>query len=96
MIHNSAQIDNGASIGLNTNIWHWVHICSDAVIGNNCSLGQNVFVANKARIGNNVKIKIMFLFMIMLRWKIMSFVGLVWFSLMYTIQGLKFLVKMNT
>ena len=57
MIHNSAQIDNGASIGLNTNIWHWVHICSDAVIGNNCSLGQNVFVANKARIGNNVKIQ---------------------------------------
>lgn len=55
--HDSAIIDEGASIGDGTRIWHWVHICSGAVIGNNCSLGQHVFVGNKVNIGNNVKIQ---------------------------------------
>ena len=55
-IEASAVIDKGASIGANTKIWHWVHICSKAKIGKNCSFGQNVFVANKVKIGNNVKI----------------------------------------
>ena len=53
----SALIDKGATIGANTKIWHWVHICSEAKIGENCSFGQNVFVANKVRIGNNVKVQ---------------------------------------
>ena len=56
-IESSAIVDKGATIGANTKIWHWVHICSEAVIGNNCSLGQNVFVANKVKIGNNVKVQ---------------------------------------
>ena len=55
--HPSAIIDDGAQIGTNTRIWHWVHICSGARIGTNCSLGQNVFVANRVSIGNNVKIQ---------------------------------------
>jgi UDP-2-acetamido-3-amino-2,3-dideoxy-glucuronate N-acetyltransferase len=57
MIHNTALIDSGANIGLSTKIWHWVHVCSGAVIGEKCSLGQNVFVGNKVLIGNNVKIQ---------------------------------------
>ena len=55
--HPSAIIDTGAQIGDGTRIWHWVHVCSGAVIGRNCSLGQNVFVGNRARIGDNVKIQ---------------------------------------
>jgi UDP-2-acetamido-3-amino-2,3-dideoxy-glucuronate N-acetyltransferase len=55
--HETAIIDEGASIGDNTRIWHWAHICSGAVIGKQCSLGQNVFVGNKVIIGNNVKIQ---------------------------------------
>ena len=38
-------------------MWHWVHICGQAVIGEKCSLGQNVFVGNRVRIGNNCKIQ---------------------------------------
>jgi UDP-2-acetamido-3-amino-2,3-dideoxy-glucuronate N-acetyltransferase len=57
MIHNTALVDSGANIGLSTKIWHWVHVCSGAVIGEKCSLGQNVFVGNKVLIGNNVKIQ---------------------------------------
>jgi UDP-2-acetamido-3-amino-2,3-dideoxy-glucuronate N-acetyltransferase len=57
IIHDTAIVDKGASIGLGTKIWHWSHICSGAVIGKKCSLGQNVFVGNKVIIGNNVKIQ---------------------------------------
>ena len=55
--HETAIIDEGADIGTGTRVWHWVHICGGAKIGNDCSLGQNVFVANKVTIGNNVKIQ---------------------------------------
>ena len=56
-IHPTAIIDPGAQIGAGSRVWHWVHICSDAVIGERCSFGQNVFVGNDVRIGNNVKVQ---------------------------------------
>lgn len=56
-IHPSAIVDEGASIGADTRIWHWTHVCAGAVIGSRCSLGQNVFVGQTARIGDNVKIQ---------------------------------------
>ena len=55
--HESAIIDSGAQIGAGTRIWHWVHVCGGARIGERCVLGQNVFVANRAVIGNNVRIQ---------------------------------------
>lgn len=56
-IHETAIVDDGATIGEGTRVWHWVHICAGAKIGERCSLGQNVFVGNKVSIGNNVKIQ---------------------------------------
>ena len=56
-IHPTACIDEGASIGWGCNIWHWVHICTGAIIGSGCTLGQNVFVGSRAKIGDNVKIQ---------------------------------------
>ena len=56
-IHETAIIDEGARIGADTRIWHWVHVCGGAVIGEGCSLGQNVFVGNRVRIGDHVKIQ---------------------------------------
>lgn len=55
--HESAIIDAGAQIGDGSRIWHFSHICGEAVIGNACSLGQNVFIGNDVTIGNNVKIQ---------------------------------------
>ncbi len=55
--HETAIIDEGAQIGNDTRVWHWVHICGGAVIGEKCSLGQNVFIGNRVTIGNNVKIQ---------------------------------------
>lgn len=55
--HPSAIIDDGATIGDNSRIWHFVHICSGAKIGQSCSLGQNVFVGNRVVIGDHCKIQ---------------------------------------
>jgi len=56
-IHVTAIVDEGATIGKDTKIWHWVHVSSGARIGDHCSLGQNVFIGNEVVIGNNVKIQ---------------------------------------
>ena len=56
-IHPTALVDEGATIGAESRVWHWVHISSGAVIGEACSFGQNVFVGNHVHIGNNVKIQ---------------------------------------
>ncbi|MBL4603179.1 MAG: N-acetyltransferase [Emcibacteraceae bacterium] len=55
--HDTAIVDEGAEIGDDTRIWHWVHISGGAKIGKSCSFGQNVFVGNDVVIGNNVKIQ---------------------------------------
>jgi len=55
--HATAIIDDGAQIGDDTRIWHWVHVSGGARIGERCSLGQNVYVGNDVVIGNNVKIQ---------------------------------------
>ena len=56
-VHESAYVDEGATIGAGTKIWHFCHVMPGAVIGERCSLGQNVVVMNGARIGNNCKIQ---------------------------------------
>jgi UDP-2-acetamido-3-amino-2,3-dideoxy-glucuronate N-acetyltransferase len=56
-VHETAIIDPGARIGAGSRIWHWVHVCAGAVIGQGCALGQNVFVGNRVVIGNNVRIQ---------------------------------------
>jgi len=56
-VHESAYVDDGATIGAGTRVWHFCHVLAGAVIGERCSLGQNVVVMNGTRIGSNVKIQ---------------------------------------
>jgi UDP-2-acetamido-3-amino-2,3-dideoxy-glucuronate N-acetyltransferase len=56
-VHPSAIIDVGAQIGEGSRIWHFVHVCAGARIGQGVSLGQNVFVGNKVVIGDHCKIQ---------------------------------------
>ena len=56
-VHESSFVDEGASVGAGTKIWHFCHIQSGAVIGENCSLGQNVNVAGGAKIGDRCKLQ---------------------------------------
>ena len=56
-VHPSAIVDEGATIGAGSRVWHFVHICAKAVVGERCSFGQNVFVGNRVRIGDNCKVQ---------------------------------------
>ncbi len=55
--HESAYIDEPVTIGRDTKIWHFCHVMSNAVIGEECVIGQNVFIAGGVKIGNNVRIQ---------------------------------------
>jgi UDP-2-acetamido-3-amino-2,3-dideoxy-glucuronate N-acetyltransferase len=56
-LHKTSIVDEGANIGENTKIWHFSHICSGAIIGDNVVIGQNVYVGNNVIIGNDCKIQ---------------------------------------
>jgi UDP-2-acetamido-3-amino-2,3-dideoxy-glucuronate N-acetyltransferase len=56
-VHPSAIVDKGAQIGEGSRVWHFVHVCAGAKIGNSVSLGQNVFVGNKVAIGDHCKVQ---------------------------------------
>ena len=55
--HPTAIIDDGCQVGTGTKIWHFSHLMTGCVIGDNCTLGQNVFIASKVNLGNNVKVQ---------------------------------------
>ena len=40
-IHSTSIIDNNVQVGEGTKIWHFSHVLSNSIIGNNCSFGQN-------------------------------------------------------
>ncbi|MFC1760357.1 DapH/DapD/GlmU-related protein [Candidatus Neomarinimicrobiota bacterium] len=56
-IHKSSYVDDNVSIGQGTKIWHFSHVQSGSIIGDNCSIGQNVNIGNNVKIGNSVKIQ---------------------------------------
>ena len=57
MIHPTAEVESGASVGANTRIWHHAHIRAGAVVGSDCNIGLGVYVDSGAVIGNKVKIQ---------------------------------------
>ena len=56
-VHPSSIVDNGASVGEGTSIWHFCHVFPGAVIGKKCKIGQNVVIHPTAVLGDNVKIQ---------------------------------------
>lgn len=56
-IHSTAIVDDGARIGAGSRVWHFVHVCAGARIGQRVSLGQNVFIGNRVAIGDDCKIQ---------------------------------------
>ena len=55
--HETAVIDQNCKIGKGTRIWHFTHVMTGAIIGENCNLGQNVVVSPGVILGNNVKVQ---------------------------------------
>lgn len=56
-IHETAVIDEGCHIGASSKVWHFSHLMSGAVLGENCNIGQNVFIASGVVLGNGVKVQ---------------------------------------
>ena len=55
--HETAVIDEGATIGEGSRVWHFVHVSGGATIGEDVVLGQNVFVGNRVSIGKGCRIQ---------------------------------------
>jgi len=56
-VHESAYVDDGATVGSGTKIWHFSHVLPNTHIGKNCSLGQNVMAGPDVSIGDGCKIQ---------------------------------------
>ena len=56
-IHPTAVVDEPATVGEGTRIWHFTHVCAGATLGPRCTLGQNVYEAATARLGAHVKVQ---------------------------------------
>jgi UDP-2-acetamido-3-amino-2,3-dideoxy-glucuronate N-acetyltransferase len=55
--HETAVIDEGATIGEGSRVWHFVHVSGGATIGEDVVLGQNVFVGSRVSIGKGCRIQ---------------------------------------
>lgn len=55
--HETAVIDDNCDIRKGVKIWHFSHIMSYCVIGENCNIGQNVVVSPNVILGDNVKVQ---------------------------------------
>ncbi len=56
-VHESSFVDYPCLIGAGTKIWHFSHVMTNSVIGENCNIGQNVLISSGVVLGNNVKIQ---------------------------------------
>ncbi|MBL7076045.1 MAG: N-acetyltransferase [Kiritimatiellae bacterium] len=56
-VHESSYVDDGATVGDGTKVWHFSHVLPGAKIGESCILGQNVNIGNDVVIGSRVKIQ---------------------------------------
>src|SRR3954468_19178100 len=57
LVHETAEIENGAVIGPETQIWQYCHVRAGAKIGARCSLGRNVYIDKDVVIESGVRIQ---------------------------------------
>ena len=55
--HDTAVVEDGATIGAGTRIWHHAHVRAGATLGAGCNLGKNTYVDAGAVIGDGCKIQ---------------------------------------
>ena len=53
----SADVDEEASVGAGTTVWHLAQVREDAVVGRNCIIGRGAYVGPGVRVGDNVKLQ---------------------------------------
>ena len=53
----TADVDERATIGAGSSVWHLAQIREDAVLGKNCVIGRGAYVGAGVRVGDNCKIQ---------------------------------------
>ncbi len=53
----SADVDDRASVGAGTTVWHLAQVREEAVVGTNCVIGRGAYVGPGVRVGDNVKLQ---------------------------------------
>lgn len=56
-VHPTAIVDDGASLGAGTRIWHFSHVLSGSRIGARVVVGQNVMIGPRVVVGDGCKIQ---------------------------------------
>jgi UDP-2-acetamido-3-amino-2,3-dideoxy-glucuronate N-acetyltransferase len=56
-VHDSSYVDENASIGEGSKIWHFSHVLSNTRLGKDCIIGQNVMIGPDVSVGNRCKIQ---------------------------------------
>ncbi|HVA21458.1 MAG TPA: acyltransferase [Candidatus Micrarchaeia archaeon] len=57
MIHPTAVVEDGAALGDEVRIWHFVHVRSGAVVGARTQLGKSVYVDAGAVVGADCRVQ---------------------------------------
>jgi UDP-2-acetamido-3-amino-2,3-dideoxy-glucuronate N-acetyltransferase len=57
VIHPTAEVDDTASIGAGTRIWHQAQVMAGVSIGRDCVLGKGVYIAAGSCLGDRVKVQ---------------------------------------
>lgn len=56
-VHETARVDQPATLGAGTKVWHYSHVLSGSTLGSDCVVGQNVSIGPDVRIGDGCKIQ---------------------------------------
>lgn len=57
LIHSSAEIDPGATVGTGTSVWQFAHVREGAVVGENCTIGRGAYIGPGVTIGSASKVQ---------------------------------------
>jgi acetyltransferase-like isoleucine patch superfamily enzyme len=56
-VHPSATIDEGASVGARTRVWHLAHLRESSSVGEECVVGRGVYVGAGVHVGHRCKLE---------------------------------------
>ena len=56
-VHETARVDQPATLGAGTKVWHYSHILAGSTLGTDCVVGQNVSIGPDVQIGDGCKIQ---------------------------------------
>jgi len=56
-VHESAVVEDGATVGAGTRVWHQAQIRAGARVGARCNVGKGVFIDLDVRVGDDSKLQ---------------------------------------